>query len=520
VSRTRQVFVAVIVLVAASLAAGSAQAASPGENGRIAFTMQTGTRIDIFSAEPDGNALAQLTNDGKSTNPAFSPDGTRLAFTSGTQVYVGDQYANNPQLVLDMGVGTWKLDWSPDGTRLVGAFPSCDSCESDIYVFEADGGGLINLTNTIAPEYNPSWSPDGDRIAFDSLRSGAWDVYTIEADGGGELNVTGDLAGEAKEPDWAPDGSKLAFEAHIPSYGVSVWSANPDGSGKERVLTAPSGAFEPAWSPDGRQFAYSDPVFGDRQYRAIRVTGPHTGYYRPYFGFASAQDPDWQVRQPEPSPPPANGTGYVRPAGATPVYVPLVPGYKECRIYGDEEPYRRHGAPLSHPSCEPNFYDFRPVVVGTPDVNGKPAIASGFARFQVIAGDPETVADEADVRIRVHQTDLRIWRSPYADATGTLVIYTDLRVTDTRNDGGGTDGSATVVDHRLYAGAPCVSTAGPEGATCSLETSADAITPGLVREGRRAIWELGQVRAYHSFTLGDPHIVNDQVMFTQGLFVP
>ena len=83
----------------------------PGQNGRIAYAQKTeGTnQFNIFSAEPDGHAIAQLTDDGKSINPVFSPDGARLAFTSGAKVYIGDQYANDAQLVLDMGgaPGSW-----------------------------------------------------------------------------------------------------------------------------------------------------------------------------------------------------------------------------------------------------------------------------------------------------------------------------------------------------------------------------------------------------------------------------
>ncbi len=502
-------------------AAAPALAAFPGENGRIAFAKYDGNGFDIFSAEPDGNAVAQLTHDGQSINPAFSPDGTRLAFTSGTRVYIGNQHAHDRQFVLDMGVGAWELDWSPDGTQLVGAFPSCAdpdlACEPDIYVFGTDGGGLTNLTNTDGPEYNPSWSPDGDTIAFDSPRAGESDIYTIDADGGGELNITTDLSSPATEPDWAPDSSKLAFEVDLPFYAVSVWTAHPDGSDKEQLLTAPSGAFQPAWSPDGEQLAYADPVFGGRDPTAIRVTGPHTGYYEPYFG-VNGREPDWQVRPPDPSPPAPNGAGYARPASASAVRVPLVPGFKECRTTSDGARYQ-HGPPLSYRSCVPNYFELHPISVGTPDVNDKPAIASGFVQYRVVVGDPNTPEDEADVRIRVHQNDVRIWRSPYDDAVGTLVVYADLRVTDTFNAGGGSDGSATVVDHRLYAGAPCVSTAGPEGATCSLDTSADALVPGIVPERRRAIWQIGKVRAYHSFG-ADPHLVNPLVTFAQGVFVP
>ena len=115
----------------------SAQAAFPGQNGRVAFTginPSTG-EANVFTADPDGDGVAQLTSDGVSDNPVFSPDGSQLAFTSGSKVYVGDPNAQNLQLVLDFGVGAYGLDWSPDGSKLVAAFPNCADldCEPDFY---------------------------------------------------------------------------------------------------------------------------------------------------------------------------------------------------------------------------------------------------------------------------------------------------------------------------------------------------------------------------------------------------
>ena len=100
------------------------------------------------------------------------------------------------------------------------------------------------------------------------------------------------------------------------------------------------------------------------------------------------------------------------------------------------------------------------------------------------------------------------------------MIHATLRATDLWNDGGDADASGTVVDQRMYAAAQCAATSGPEGSICSVDTSADALTPGLVREGRSTIWEVGQIQAHYAPV--DPHAVPERVtpILAQGLFVP
>jgi hypothetical protein len=489
----------------------AAHAAFPGQNGRIAFvngpTLQS-TTTDIYSAEPDGNALARLTEDGVSDNPAFSPDGSQLAYTSGTKVYIADQYANDPQLVLDVGVGAYGLDWSPDGTRLVASFPNCADwdCEPDIYVFGIDGSGLTNLTDSFNPEVHPAWAPDDSKIAFEaSAIGGQSDIYTINTDGSGVQNITDDpdMTGSAIEPDWSPDASRIAFQSHGECCTLA-WTANPDGT--DRVSVPGAGA-ELAWSPDGNQFAFTSGNF-------VRVTEPQTGPHG-LVGFGYA--PDWQVRQPDPVPPPG-GTGFPRPKGATPVFAALVPAYDRCT-----NPTLQHGPPLAYPSCVPDRSVFR-VTVGTPDSNnGLPAEATGLVRLDAVPGDPATAADEADVWIGLNQTDVRynFSQSGFPDYTGELLLVLPLRAGDLFNAGGEPDGSGTMVDFSLYVEVPCTPTAGPAGATCAVSTTVDAVVPGFVRERERAVWQLGQLSLQYEGLDGDPNRLADNMTFLRsGLFVP
>ena len=204
--------------------------------------------------------------------------------------------------------------------------------------------------------------------------------------------------------------------------------------------------------------------------------------------------------------------GYARPRGATPLRVPLVPAYDGCAT-----PNRTHGAPLAHPSCTPAAQSSARLTVGTPDANGRPAASTGFVQLRAIAGDSGTPADEADVALAASVTDVRR-RSDLADYTGELQLSVSRRLTDRD---GGVSLAATVVDALYTVAVPCQATAATTiGSTCSLATTADAITPGSVREERRTLWQLGQVQVEDGGADGVAATAPNTVFLRQGVFAP
>ena len=205
---------------------------------------------------------------------------------------------------------------------------------------------------------------------------------------------------------------------------------------------------------------------------------------------------------------------YPRPRGATPLRVPLVPAFRQCT-----EPNRQHGPPLAHPSCAPPRRESDDLTVGTPDSNGNAANSNGLVRFAVVPGDPATPADEADVRLDVSLTDVRR-AGDLSDYDGELLLDAGARITDRRN-GAAADEPATMVDVPFPAIVGCAPTASTAtGATCSLASSFDAILPGVIAEGDRAVWQLGAVEVRDGGSDGDPRTHPNGLFARQGLFVP
>lgn len=138
----------------------------------------------------------------------------------------------------------------------------------DIYLMNSDGSAPVNLTNHVANEGEPSWSPDGSKIAFqsdrDNIESGRPDIYVMDADGGNVTRLTTNPAFD-ESPEWSPDGGRLAFitTRDDPNNNIrQLYLMNSDGSGQTRLTFGDSIQPTLTWSPDSSKIAFSAPVGG------------------------------------------------------------------------------------------------------------------------------------------------------------------------------------------------------------------------------------------------------------------
>jgi plastocyanin len=211
----------------------------------------------------------------------------------------------------------------------------------------------------------------------------------------------------------------------------------------------------------------------------------------------------------------AVNTGYPRPKGASPLRASLVVAYKQCTA-----PNRQHGPPLANPSCNPPAQESDWLTVGSPDVvgNGQPVNAAGSVKLLTQPGDPSNMTEDANVQFVSSITDVRN-KSGLADYTGQLQARLALRVTD-RSNGPSITEPATG-DTTFTFTIPCSTTTDNAiGSTCSATTTADAVVPGAVVEGKRSVWEVGQVQVFDGGSDGVVSTAPNTLFATQGVFVP
>src|SRR5919108_438770 len=210
----------------------SAFATFPGENGKIAFTSTRDGNPEIYVMNADGSEQTRLTNyPSLDVYPSWSPDGTKIAFVRDSYIFVMDPFGFGQKKLGD-GVVGWFPDWSPDGTKIAfHKLSSPASVTNEIYVVNADGSGLKNISNDPALDYSaPSWSPDGTKIAFHRAPNDeSGEIHLMNADGSGK---TGALA-IGFDPDFGPKKEEVPDKTpaviSVPE-NMTAEATGPDGA--------------------------------------------------------------------------------------------------------------------------------------------------------------------------------------------------------------------------------------------------------------------------------------------------
>lgn len=223
---------------------------------RIAFYSEVNGRpADLFVMRLDGSGLQQLTNTPEAEGyPQWSPDGTQIAFESHTadgnfDVYVMKADGTDIRRLTDHPKRDVGPAWSPDGTRIV-FMSDRDGKEFNLYWMSAGGGVAERLTEG-QTDWFPQFSPDGSQIAFHRWN----DVHVMHLASREIRRLTTD-PDNGMYPSWSPDGTQVAFMSWR-GGPTAVYIMNADGTGQRQVVKMSVGsAIDPRWSPDGRQIAF------------------------------------------------------------------------------------------------------------------------------------------------------------------------------------------------------------------------------------------------------------------------
>lgn len=265
-------FTALLVLTASiGRVPSSAHATMPGHSGRIIF--QDGATGQLFTVNPDGTALRQVTHEGYNATPDWSPDGRRIAYASnrsGTfQIWIAAADGSSArQLTSNNPDAKLFPRFTPDGRTVV--YQDClgDGCDGGISAVRTDGSHLPAITPNSGTSYN--WavpSPGGRQLAFMRWHVAGikMRIFVMPFRGGPERPITPARL-EAWAPDWAPNGGRIVFSSNLFSdlpHGA-IYTVRPDGTDL-RPLTNPPWPledFEASYAPDGNRLVFSS----DRRY--------------------------------------------------------------------------------------------------------------------------------------------------------------------------------------------------------------------------------------------------------------
>ena len=270
---------------------------------RVVYVSETGPknarqkRLSIM--DYDGANVQYLTDSNSIVlAPRFSPDGTRVLYTSYEsgfpRIYVLDVGSvQRRSLESQEGTMSFSPRFAPNGQTIV--YSLSQGGNTDIYAMNVNGGGVTRLTSAPSIETAPSFSPDGTELVFESDRSGSQQLYIMPARGGEARRISFG-PGRYGTPVWSPRGDLIAFtKQNAGRFHIGVMRI--DGS-EERLLTASFLDEGPTWAPNGRVIMFTRETQGEQgrsSLYSVDITGRNL---RPVRTPEGASDPSWSPLQP------------------------------------------------------------------------------------------------------------------------------------------------------------------------------------------------------------------------------
>jgi hypothetical protein len=282
--RLRPVLIGLLATAAALAGAAQAHATFPGRNGLMAYSATANGRLYMRDSH---GALHRLKTPGRPRDPAFSPQGLRVAYdTADGRLWTS--YLDGKPLLLATGVKPSRDPaWSPAGERI--AFAGGRVGRRELFTIGAYGRGRAQLTFDAADDYAPAWSAL-DVIAFvRSTRRTRGDIMTMSGLGGPERRLTRGRADD-ESPAWSPSGRWIAF-TRATRTGRQLYVVRADGKRLRRLTRLKRAVSSPAWSPSGRWIVF---VSGRPRHHGLYAVRTNGRALRRTGGWGNPSAVDWQ----------------------------------------------------------------------------------------------------------------------------------------------------------------------------------------------------------------------------------